>query len=93
MRQGVVSAMLGGVAYGTCVIVGVTFAYVFVARPTWGYTEVRYCLLAQFAAIVFCGAVMIPAGFLAGLIYTLYNWRRAEQCVDDGAGESTFGDG
>lgn len=78
IRKGVWASLLGGSAYGACVAVGVTLAYWYVARPTWDYTLVKYCLLSQFATIGVCGALMIPAGFLAGLIYSLYNWRRAE---------------
>ncbi|GAA5504576.1 hypothetical protein Rcae01_00015 [Novipirellula caenicola] len=89
IRKGVWASLLGGSAYGACVAVGVTLAYCYVMRPTWDYTVVKFCLIAQVTTIAVCGAVMIPVGFLAGLIYSLYKWKHTEQCDAREARESS----
>ncbi|MEM8671534.1 MAG: hypothetical protein AAGG48_28700 [Planctomycetota bacterium] len=64
-------SFLGGSAYGVCVAVGVTLAFWYKVDPTWDYELIKSCLIAQGATIGVCGTVMIPVGFLAGLIYSL----------------------
>ena len=71
IRMGTWATLLGGIAYGTCIAIAVTLAYVFAARPAWDSTFIKYCLFAQLATIGVCGIAMIPVGFSAGVIYSL----------------------
>jgi hypothetical protein len=80
VRRGTVAATLGGFAYGVCLAIGVVLAYVYAARPDFEYGFIKYCCIAILATATTCGAVMLPMGLTAGVVYSAFmRWSRSRR--------------